>query len=150
MALSLWEPHATAIAEGIKPWETRGWDLLPRYIGVPVAIHAAKKLFRERDYPWDYFCEVKRRLAGVGVPLHRLSYGKVVCIVTFAESRRTATVREQGGDLFWGDFEDVGEDGRERFAFKIRDVRKIPFDQRPAVTGRQGFFEVPNEIGLWG
>ena len=35
LALSLWEPHATAIAEGIKPWETRGWDLLPRYIGVP-------------------------------------------------------------------------------------------------------------------
>jgi hypothetical protein len=154
LALSLWEPHATAIAEGIKPYETRGWELLPRHIGVPVAIHAAKKVFRERDYPWDYFCEVRRRLAAVGVPLHRLSYGKVVCIVTFTRSIRLGAIQDKkmdlGPDLFWGDFQDVGEDGRERFAFKIGDVRKIPFDQRPAVTGRQGFFEVPNEIGLWG
>lgn len=150
LALSLWEPHATAIAEGIKKYETRGWDLEPQYIGVPIAIHASKKEFRERDYPWEYFKEARDRLRAVGVPLSRLSYGRVVCVVTFTRSTRTAIVRSSETDLFWGDFEDVGEDGRPRFAFKIADVRKIPFEQRPAIVGRQKFFHVPNEIGLWG
>lgn len=150
LALSLWEPHATAIAEGIKKYETRGWDLLPRYIGVPVAIHAAKKPFREKDYEWEYFKEVRDRLRVVGVPLHRLSYGRVVCIVTFTSSMKTAEARAIETDLFWGDFRDFDENGNHRFAFKVDNVRKIPFDDRPLITGRQGFFDVPNEIGLWG
>lgn len=150
IALSLWEPHATAIAEGIKKYETRGWDLEPQYIGVPIAIHASKKEFRERDYPWEYFKEARDRLRAVGVPLSRLSYGRVVCVVTFTLCMRTAEAREQEKDLFWGDFRDFDENGNSRFAFKIADVRKIPFEQRPVIVGRQKFFHVPNEIGLWG
>ena len=149
-ALSLWEPHATAIAEGIKKYETRGWDLEPQYIGVPIAIHASKKEFREKDYEWEYFKEVRDRLRVVGVPLHRLSYGRVTCIVTFTRSIFTKLVRELDQDLFWGDFRDVGDDGKQRYAFEIAEVRKIPFENRPLITGRQKFFHVPNEIGLWG
>ena len=149
-ALSLWEPHATAIAEGIKKYETRGWDLEPQYVGVPVAIHAAKKVFREQDYEWEWFKEVRDRLRAVDDPLHRLSYGRVVCIATFAFSEPTRATRLVQKDLFWGDFRDVGDDGRRRFAFKIADVRKIPYESRPLIVGRQKFFHVPNEIGLWG
>jgi activating signal cointegrator 1 len=148
LALSLWEPHATAIAERIKRYETRGWNLLPRYIGVPVAIHAAKKVFRERDYPWEYFKEVRDRLHAVGVPLHRLSYGRIVCVVTFTASGPTSIIRQAGGDLFWGDFRDVGDDGRDRYAFTIDDVRKIPVNRRTVVTGRQGFFHIPEDLAL--
>jgi len=149
-ALSLWEPHATAIAAGIKKYETRGWSLEAQYIGVPIAIHGSKKEFRERDVGFEYFKEARERLRAAGVPLSRLSYGRVVCIVTFTASLRTHTVRQVERDLFWGDFRDVGDDGRQRFAFKIDDVRNIPFEQRPAIVGRQKFFQVPNEIGLWG
>src|SRR5579863_3270636 len=106
LALSLWEPHATAIAAGIKKYETRGWSLEPQHIGVPIAIHASKKEFREKDYDWEYFKEVRDRLRAVNVPLHRLSYGRVVCIATFTASLRTWVVREHETDLFWGDFRD--------------------------------------------
>jgi hypothetical protein len=43
-ALSLWQPHAQAIALGLKPWETRDWPT--RYRG-PLAIHGAKRLWHE-------------------------------------------------------------------------------------------------------
>jgi hypothetical protein len=51
---------------------------------------------------------------------------------------------------FGGDFTDRGDDDRERFAFKLENLRKIPEQQQPEVRGMQGFFEVDNEIGLWG
>jgi activating signal cointegrator 1 len=160
-ALSLWEPHATAIAVGLKPWETRGWFL--DYRG-PLAIHASKQLFKEKDWDWNWYCEVKKRLSLAGVPLGHLSYGKIVCIVDVVDCVPTAKVRELAerdrkpeGTLlkfpdwfFWGNFNDRGEDGKLRFAFKLENVRKIPLAQRPLVVGRQGLFEVPNEIGLWG
>jgi hypothetical protein len=156
-ALSLWQPHAEAIALGLKPFETRGWAT--EYRG-PLAIHAAKKVFREQDYDWNWFRECKARLSVAGMPLWRLSYGKIVCIADLVEClpteavRDTATVAMNAGIkvnwLFWGDFQDRGEDGRLRFAFKLDNIRKIPEAQRPEIKGMQGFFEVPNEIGLWG
>jgi activating signal cointegrator 1 len=160
-ALSLWEPHATAIALGLKPWETRGWFL--DYRG-PLAVQASKKLFREKDYDWNWYCEATKRLSLAGCPRGRMSYGKITCIVDVIDCVPTATVREMAeadrkpdGLLlkfpawyFWGDFRDRGDDDKPRFAFKLANVRKIPFDQRPEVVGRQGLFEVPNEIGLWG
>lgn len=156
-ALSLWQPHASAIALGLKIFETRGWDT--SYRG-PLAIHASKKTFREKDYDWNYFCEVKKRLSVAGMPLWRLPYGKVVCIVDLVDCVPTAKVREFGRReaesgssvpwFFWGDFSDRGDDDRPRFAFKLENMRKIPEQQQPEVRGMQGFFEVPNEIGLWG
>jgi hypothetical protein len=149
-ALSLWQPHAIAIGLGIKPYETRGWQLRPEEIGVPIVIHAAKKVFREQDYDWEYFKEAKMRLSAAGVPLHKLDYGKAVCICVFTACLRTATVRGRIGDAeFWGDFSDIGEDGRERFAFKVGAVKLLPETERPEITGRQGFFNVPDELGLW-
>lgn len=149
-ALSLWQPHAIALGLGLKLYETRGWQLRPADIGIPIAIHAAKKKFREQDYSWEYFKEVRARLRAADVPLWRLDYGKVVCIVEFTACVRPATVRGNIGQAeFWGDFSDVGEDGRERWCFKSRLLRLIPEAQRPEIVGRQGFFDVPNELGLW-
>jgi hypothetical protein len=148
--LSLWQPHAIAIGLGLKLYETRGWQLRPEEIGVPIAIHAAKKEFRERDYPWDYFKEVKTRLAAASVPLHKLDYGKVVCLCVFTCCIRTGALRGKIGDAeFWGDFRDVGDDGKERYAFKVGQVKLIPAEHRPLIVGRQGIFNVPDELGLW-
>ena len=154
-ALSLWQPHATAIMLGLKPYETRGWATA--YRG-PLAIHASKKAFREKDYDWNWFQECRKRLSLAGEPLWRLDYGKIVCLVDLVDCVPTAQIRDlarqQGPEkrawYFWGDFSDRGDDDRERFAFKLENVRKIPIAQRPEIKGMQGFFEVPNEIGLWG
>lgn len=149
-ALSLWQPHAIAIGLGLKAYETRGWQLRPADLDTPIAIHASKKEFRERDYPWEYFKDVKTRLSAVGMPLHKLDYGKVVCLCVFTSCLRTSTLRGRIGDAeFWGDFSDVGDDGRQRFAFKVGQVKLIPEQHRPEIVGRQGFFNVPDELGLW-
>ena len=139
-----------AIALGLKLYETRGWRLRPEEIGVPIAIHASKKAFREKDYPWEYFKECRDRLAAAGLPLWRLDYGKVICIVDFVACLPTHAVRSTLGTAeFWGDFSDFDDGGRPRYAFKIANLRVIPEAHRPEITGRQGFFDVPNEIGLW-
>ncbi|HUD76064.1 MAG TPA: hypothetical protein VMQ76_13410 [Terracidiphilus sp.] len=149
-ALSLWQPHAIAIGLGIKRYETRGWQLLPQQIGVPIAIHAAKKEFRERDYPWEYFTAIRTRLRSEGISLQKLDYGKVICICIFTACRRTSELRGKIGDAeFWGDFRDRGDDGKDRWAFEIGQALLIPASQRPEITGRQGFFNVPDELGLW-
>lgn len=146
--LSLWEPHATAIAIGLKPYETRAWQLPTWAIERPVAIHAARNVFRERDYDYAWFKETKQRLSVVGVRLEDLAYGKIVCVVWFAGWERTVKVapRLSPDELFWGDFRNIGDDGKRRFAFKVQHVNPIPKDARPAVLGRQGFFNVPDEL----
>lgn len=43
-AISLWQPWASLIACGAKPFETRHWAPPRELIGQPIAIHAAKKI----------------------------------------------------------------------------------------------------------
>jgi hypothetical protein len=154
--LSLWQPHAQAIGLKLKPYETRGWKT--DYRG-PLAIHAAKKPFRYQDYPIDYYHEVDKRLKAAGFPLYALDYGKVLCVLDYGkvlcvvdlvDCVPTGQLRGRIGDCeFWGDFRDKGDDGKDRYAFKLENVRLIPALKRPAVTGRQGFFNVPDELIVW-
>lgn len=46
-AISLWQPWASLIACGAKPYETRSWAPPRSMIGQPIAIHAAKKVDRD-------------------------------------------------------------------------------------------------------
>lgn len=47
MAISLWQPWASLIACGVKPFETRDWAPPAELIGQTIAIHAAKKVDRD-------------------------------------------------------------------------------------------------------
>ena len=129
---------------GLKPWETRGWST--DYRG-PLAIHAAKKQFCYQDYPIDYYQEVARRFREVKFPLFALDYGKVLCVVDLVDCVPTGRLRGRIGRYeFWGDFRDKGDDGKDRFAFKLENVKVIPAYRRPLVTGRQKWFDVPESI----
>ena len=46
-AISLWQPWASLIACGAKPFETRSWAPPRDMIGQPIAIHAAKKIDKD-------------------------------------------------------------------------------------------------------
>jgi hypothetical protein len=46
-AISLWQPWASLIACGAKPFETRSWAPPRELIGTTIAIHAAKKIDAE-------------------------------------------------------------------------------------------------------
>lgn len=89
-ALSLWQPHAQAIALGIKPYETRGWKT--DYRG-PLVICSAKKPFRHQDYPRDYFQDACARLHRAGCPHYALAYGEALCIVDLVDCVPTGTLR---------------------------------------------------------
>ena len=142
--LSLHQPHAQAIGLKLKPFETRGWST--KYRG-PLAIHAAKKPFRYQDYPIDYYHEVDKRLKAAGFPLYALDYGKVLCVVDLVDCVPTGKLRGRIGPCeFWGDFQDKGDDGKDRYAFKLENLRVISAHKRPLVTGRQKWFDVPDNI----
>ena len=142
--ISLHQPHAQAIMLGLKRFETRGWST--DYRG-PLAIHAAKKLFNYKDYPLDYYQEVGRRFKEVDFPLFALDYGRVLCVVDVVDCTATVNLRGRIGKAeFWGDFRDKGDDGKDRYAFQLENIRLIPAHKRPLVTGRQGFFNVSDEI----
>ena len=80
-------------------------------------------------------------------PLYALDYGKVLCVVDLVDCVPTGKLRGRIGPWeFWGDFRDKGDDGKDRYAFQLENVRLIPVLKRPAVTGRQGFFNVPENI----
>ena len=49
--ISLWQPYASLIACGAKPFETRHWAAPARFIGQRVAIHAAARK-PSRDTRW--------------------------------------------------------------------------------------------------
>jgi hypothetical protein len=136
-ALSLWQPHAHAIALGLKRFETRDWPT--RYRG-PLAIHAAKRPWTEQD---DWSAGARHRLRRHallfgGMPM---AFGAVVCVVDLLDCVRTSEVRGRIPEdaEFWGDFSD-GEFGRGRYAFRIGHVRVLP--QPLPVRGMQGFFDV--------
>lgn len=138
-ALSLWQPHATAIALGLKTFETRSWPT--NYRG-PLVVHAAKRPFRAQDYERGWYDEACTRLAAAGCAVQSLPYGEAVCLVDLVECVPTLSLQQwlnvysgfTVGRRFWGDFTPG------RFAFRLENVRRIS----PAVkvAGRQGFFTV--------
>lgn len=136
-ALSLHQPHATAIALGIKPYETRHWST--DYRG-PLVIHAAKRPWCNmwRMFParhgddWDYAAMTRLFAAGVP-PGGRVEYGLALCLVDLIDCVPAELV-PPGDHLFWGDFS-VG-----RYAFKLENVRHI-YPELPAI-GRQKWFQI--------
>lgn len=179
-ALSLWQPHAAAIALELKPWETRSavhWST--SYRG-PLAIHAAKRPWNEGD-EWHQLAgaalgcrivelivkafpdidEDQRKRANVALRDRVLVFGAVVCVVDLVDCSPTSKLRGKisAEHEFWGDFSD-GEDGRGRVAFKLENMRLLaaPLPWR----GMQGWFDValdgepsreapiPEQMGLFG
>jgi activating signal cointegrator 1 len=136
-ALSLWQPHAQAIALGLKPFETRDWAT--SYRG-PLAIHAAKRRWDDSGTWHDQARRIMTR-HNVLWGTTQMPLGVVVCVVDLVDCVRTSDLRGRipEHEEFWGDFSD-GEAGRGRYAFRLRNVRVLA--QPVSVRGQQGFFEV--------
>ena len=132
-AISLWQPHAQAVALGIKEWETRHWST--NYRG-PLAICSTVKPFRLKDYEESYFRETWKRLQAAGLNDCGLQYGYLLAVVELTACIRTEAL---DGELsedarFWGDF------APGRYAWKLENIERA----WPAVRvrGRQNFFNV--------
>jgi len=129
-AISLWQPWASFIAIGVKPYETRHWTPPRRFVGQRIAIHAAKRRIDKDDREWWY----RVSKANVPPPL-----GAFVC---------TAILRTvyPADAVPWDEFGDYGEG---RFAWHLTDLE--PIDPPVPAVGRQGFWNWSQiDLGLFG
>jgi hypothetical protein len=139
--LSLWEPWASAMRDGLKEIETRPWYM--SYRG-PLGIHHAKKKFNSEE--WDP--RFVQQLFRDGLLAH-LAYGQLTTIVDVYGCLKTGAVRDKitPRELMYGNYADKDEDtGKQRYAIKTRNRRVLP---RPMqMLGHQGLFdwEVPPEL----
>jgi hypothetical protein len=111
-AITLWQPWASLVAVGAKPYETRGRNAPARLIGQRVAIHAAARR-PERDLPRYILAAITDAL-GAGW-LFNIPLGAVVCTAILATSERTENVPY---DLF-------GDYSPGRFAWRLDDVKPV-------------------------
>lgn len=130
-AISLWEPWATLVRLGRKPYETRHWETL--YRG-PLLICAAKGGIAQ--------AELMVQCLKFGLNFTDLHPGKAVALVNLEDCLSTEIVSHSLGRevLATGDF------SPGRYAWKFQ---PISLDFEPfAVKGRQGFFniEIPNSL----
>lgn len=137
-AISLWQPWASLIAAGAKPFETRGWIAPGRFIGRRIAIHAAKHrvslgLVTEMD-------------AAV-LPIlgsrwwQRLPAGAIVCTALLAGCYRVTGTR--GGAPVLEDGRAIRDDGFGdyeigRWCWELKAVE--PLTPAAAAKGHQGFW----------
>ncbi len=61
-AITLWQPWASLIAAGAKPYEWRGWPAPTRLIGKKIAIHAGARAARRAEIA-DLIYSLERSLA---------------------------------------------------------------------------------------
>ena len=130
-AITIWQPYASAIAVGLKRYETRSWPT--KYRG-PLAIHAAKRSLSEEDY--DELLLPLTRYGRNKMPAHsELAFG---CVIVVAELRdclkmnRELIGRVSDNDRIFGDWR------TGRYAWRLSNPRPLV---RPApAKGLQGFW----------
>ena len=128
MAISLWQPWATLIADHRKPHETRSFAPPQRLMGRDIAIHAAKHM------------DLDTRLLAKqwGYDPGTLPHGAIVAVVRLSSCMRTELFSSPPYDAEYGDFTPG------RWAWRLEYIRKI---RRPiACVGHQGFFPVPELV----
>jgi hypothetical protein len=132
-AISLTQPWASAIALGLKNWETRSWHT--NYRG-PLAIHAAKGFPR---WAKDFAREENFMLRLPKV--EELPLGAIVCVCELTDCRPTQSVSLEIGDLErkYGDYHEG------RYAYKLENVRPLA-ESCPCVGSRRFW---PVNMELW-
>lgn len=143
--LSLWSPWSHVIfcmdehGVQLKKDETRGWPLAFRG---RIAIHAAKSLkgqkyIREEELPRSLSWRENYTL---GIPAMKL--GCILGTVDIVACYKTQDIRDRRSEtqLFWGDYRNVGDNSKQRYAFELANPILLP--EPIPYRGQQGFFTV--------
>ncbi len=156
-ALSLWQPYASLIAVGAKPFETRDWAPPWHLIGQRIAVHAAKRRPSSLSAMALYNLGVADAL-GRADWLAGLPYGTVVCTAVLRGAYRTASWPHHAGAPVavdacrsfptpprttiptdtWGDY------SPGRWCWHLVDVH--PLDPPVPLKGRQGLFAIEDSL----
>lgn len=136
-ALSLWQPWASFIAIGAKPFETRAWS--PPLWLIGIAIHAAKKAVDADNRAWA-------REHGI----EELPMGAVVCTAILAGAYRVGPSRVGTGlriiaalpgsrEMAVISADEFGDYSDGRWAWLLADVARLR--QPVPARGAQGFWD---------
>ena len=143
-AITIWEPHATLVAERIKINETRLWAPPRSLIGQRLAIHAGKSresmkqlndAISRGDREWQPIFEALLGLYGAEWQ-DAMSYGKVVAVATLSSVERTTSIEP---DPF-------GDYSPGRYAWVLSSIIPLGVEAK----GAQGIWDwdPPEEIPL--
>ena len=138
-AISLWQPYASLIAVGAKPYETRHWCAPKRLIGQRIAIHAAARKPTRAELD-EIFDDVADALGFCHWHL-RVPYGAVVCTAYLAGSYQVTHWNGQKPVLaVKGEIEDdgFGDYHTGRWCWELRDVQ--PYKEPIPAKGAQGWW----------
>lgn len=147
-AISVWQPWASLLAHGIKRYETRSWAPSVAYLGRSFAICSSKNdsglnsYGTTEDGPQTPRIVAVRQLTERGVDIMRLPFGKVVAIGTLVEAIRMPPLEsEEPGEMERA----LGDWTPGRWAWSFANVMPLP--EPIDVTGKQGIFRLPYDIG---
>jgi hypothetical protein len=124
-AISLWQPWASFIAIGVKPYETRHWVAPARFIGRRIAIHAAKRKMPREDVEWWF------NVSGQSEPP---PLGAFVCTALLRAVLRSEEVPT----------DDFGDYSEGRYAWHLDMIE--PIDRPVPARGAQGFWMWDREL----
>lgn len=140
-AISLHQPWATWVALKWKTIETRTHDRFKGLVGRRIAIHAAQKIdpLGYNKYLPGKLSELDIRNIGDLVVLHR---GKIVCTARVSKARWA-----KADELFMQTLnrQAMCEVGR-KFLLFLEEIE--PLNRPVPYRGRQGIFDVPDELVL--
>ena len=148
-AISLWQPWASLIAEGIKVQETRNWAPPKHLIGERIAIHAAKRRLTKaelRELPSMIHHDMSVRYGHFWE--EDVPYGAVVATVELGGACRVIGKDKmlglEGRLIYTNEpcrlFSDIyGDYSVGRIIWSLKDIEKLP-EPVPA-AGKQGFWD---------
>ena len=131
-AITVWQPWATLIAEGVKEYETRSWEPSAEgvFVSNVIGIHAAKRPVVQEELD-----EIVRRAHLTSRPIEELPLGAMVAVVRLEavwnteDQHRFVTLKE----VTCGDWSD------DRFAWRLEVIRRL---HRPVpIEGKQRFWD---------
>lgn len=134
-AVSLWQPWASYVPEGIKYYETRSW--YTSYRGELLICSAKKK---SKDLA-DHHDRIRSQYALNMPDFYDLPFGEVVALVTMTDCIKMNTtfiLQQPEEEIATGDWT------VDRFAWKLENIRKPK--RAIAVIGKQGFFDVDVDL----
>lgn len=150
-AISLHQPWASLVADGIKTIETRSWRAHASAIGQRIAIHAAKTregkdAYTFSEFPYDFNdlpfgAIVATAVVDRCVRVNHIFNGPYEESTHYPSPGMRVSESIEGEQYTvdrWGHF------NRGRWLWILRDVNKL--DRPISTTGRQGIWNLPPEI----
>lgn len=144
-ALTLWQPWASLVAHGAKPYEFRGWRVPRRIVGLRIAIHAGARRIRRVEVE-DLIADLQPSVFDERVCLHPekamevlnrwhdLPHSCIVCTAVIGEAvTGLAAARAMGATL-----NDSDRGQHFNWGWPLTDIEPVP--NIPA-RGHQGFWD---------